>query len=70
MSRVVERLAQEAGLGDVYARVVDGGRLSYDDGVRLYRFRYTTQDQGEVTEATGMIGLPYPDETPDETPEP
>ena len=35
-------------------------------GVRLFRFRYTTQDQGAAIEATGMIGLPQPDFEPDE----
>ena len=27
-------------------------------GVKLYRFRYTTQDRGELVEATGMIAIP------------
>jgi hypothetical protein len=35
-------------------------------GVRLFRFRYTTQDQGQAVEATGMIGLPQPQEWPTE----
>ena len=34
-------------------------------GVRVFRFRYTTQDQGQPIEATGMIGLPQPDAVPD-----
>ena len=31
-------------------------------GVRVFRFRYTTQDQGEAIEATGLIGLPQPED--------
>jgi len=37
MSKVVEQLACAAGLGDIYARVADGQRLSYEDGVRMFR---------------------------------
>ena len=39
MSQVVERLAHEAGLADVYDKVRDGVRLEADDGVRLFRSR-------------------------------
>jgi aminodeoxyfutalosine synthase len=39
MSRVVERLAESADLGDLYAKVANGERLSYDDGVRMFRSR-------------------------------
>ncbi len=39
-------------------------------GVRLFRFRYTTQDQGQSIEATGMIGLPQTDGVPPEEPWP
>ena len=39
MSRVVERLAQSAGLGDLYAKVADGKRLTAEDGVRLLQSR-------------------------------
>ena len=39
MSQVVEQLAHAAGLGDIYARVQDGQRLAYEDGVRLFRSR-------------------------------
>lgn len=39
MSRSVERLARQAGLGDVYEKVVRGERLEYEDGVRLFRSR-------------------------------
>jgi len=35
-------------------------------GVRVFRYRYTTQDQGVAIEATGMIALPNPDVIPDE----
>jgi len=36
-------------------------------GVALFRYRYTTQDRGEATEATGMIALPaHLATTPDE----
>jgi aminodeoxyfutalosine synthase len=37
MSHVVEQLAQAAGLSDIYAKVASGDRLTYDDGVRLFR---------------------------------
>ncbi len=33
-------------------------------GVRIFRFRYTTQDRGQPIEATGMIGLPQSAEAP------
>ncbi len=37
------------------------------NGVRLYTFRYTTQDRGVQVEATGMIGVPaHLDSEPDE----
>jgi aminodeoxyfutalosine synthase len=39
MSKVVERLAHESGLGDIHERVQGGTRLSYDEGVRLLRSR-------------------------------
>ncbi|MHC4428576.1 MAG: aminofutalosine synthase MqnE [Planctomycetota bacterium] len=39
MSPVVERLAQAAGLGDLQEKAASGERLSYDDGVRMYRSR-------------------------------
>jgi len=39
MSEVVERLAHEAGLSDVYCKVRDRQRLSREDGVRLFRSR-------------------------------
>ena len=35
-------------------------------GVRLFRFRYTTQDQGQAIEATGLIGLPQSEAPPAE----
>jgi aminodeoxyfutalosine synthase len=37
MSRVVQRLSEQAGLADIYAKVEAGERLTYDDGVRLFR---------------------------------
>ncbi len=39
MSRMLERLAESAGLADIYTKVRDAERLSYDDGVRLIRSR-------------------------------
>ena len=36
MSKVVEALAQSAGLADIYTKVMDGKRLSFQDGVRMY----------------------------------
>jgi aminodeoxyfutalosine synthase len=39
VSRVIERLAREAGLAEIHAKVEEGRRLSYDDGVRLFRSR-------------------------------
>ena len=39
MSRMLERLAESAGLSDIYTKVRDEKRLSYDDGVRLIRSR-------------------------------
>jgi aminodeoxyfutalosine synthase len=39
MSRVVQRLAQTAGLGDIWAKVRSGERLSREDGVRMFRSR-------------------------------
>lgn len=37
------------------------------NGVALFRFRYTTQDRGELTESTGMIAVPgHIDEAPAE----
>jgi aminodeoxyfutalosine synthase len=39
MSKVVEQLAHTAGLSDIYAKVEAAERISYDDGVRLYKSR-------------------------------
>ena len=39
MSQVVERLAQEAGLSDLYRKVQDGTRLTPEDGLRLFESR-------------------------------
>jgi aminodeoxyfutalosine synthase len=39
MSQVVEHLAEAAGLADLHAKVRSGERLTYDDGVRLFRSR-------------------------------
>jgi aminodeoxyfutalosine synthase len=39
MSRAVEQLAHAAGLVDIYDKVQDGGRLTFDDGARLFRSR-------------------------------
>jgi aminodeoxyfutalosine synthase len=39
MSRVTEKLVEAAGLSDLYAKVIAGERLSFDDGVRLFRSR-------------------------------
>ncbi len=39
MSRVVERLVEAAGLEDLHAKVEAGRRLTFDDGVRLFRSR-------------------------------
>lgn len=36
MSKVVETLARSAGLSDVYAKVMDGRRLSFADGTKLF----------------------------------
>lgn len=39
MSQVLETLAHEAGLADVHDKVMEGRRLDFDDGVRLFRSR-------------------------------
>jgi len=39
MSQVVERLVEAAGLRDIHDRIEAGERLSFDDGVRLFRSR-------------------------------
>ncbi len=39
MSRVLEQLAEAAGLRDLYEKVRAGERLAYEDGVRLFRSR-------------------------------
>ena len=39
MSRAIERLVEVAGLRDIRDKVVAGERLSFDDGVRLFRSR-------------------------------
>ena len=39
MPEVLEQLAHAAGLGDIHDKVLDGGRLSYEEGVRLLRSR-------------------------------
>jgi len=39
MSSVVETLAGEAGLADIYTKVMDGERLSFGDGVRMFESR-------------------------------
>ena len=39
MSKVVEALANTAGLSDIYSKVMDEQRLSFQDGVRLYESR-------------------------------
>ncbi len=39
MSRILEQLAEAAGLRDLYEKVQAGERLSYEDGVRLFRSR-------------------------------
>ncbi len=39
MSRVVEALVGAAGLQDIYEKVESGARLTFDDGVRLFRSR-------------------------------
>ncbi len=36
MSKIVEALAQSAGLSDIYGKVMDGRRLTFRDGLRLY----------------------------------
>jgi len=36
MSKVIETLTRSAGLADIYAKVMDGRRLTFLDGVRLY----------------------------------
>ena len=33
----MERLVWRSGLQDLYEKVLEGGRLSFEDGVRLYR---------------------------------
>jgi aminodeoxyfutalosine synthase len=37
MSQVLEQLAERAGLADLHAKVLAGERLTFDDGVRLFR---------------------------------
>jgi aminodeoxyfutalosine synthase len=39
MSRVIERLSEAAGLRDLHDKVLAGERLTFDDGVRLFRSR-------------------------------
>jgi len=39
MSKVLEQLARAAGLADIHDKVMDGKRLSFDDGVRLFESR-------------------------------
>ena len=39
MSQVIEQLAAAADLADVFRKVEAGERLSYDDGVRMFRSR-------------------------------
>ena len=39
MSGVLETLASTAGLGTIHAKVMEGRRLSFDDGVTLFRSR-------------------------------
>jgi aminodeoxyfutalosine synthase len=39
MSKVVERLVEAAGLRDLHAKIDAGERLTFDDGVRLFRSR-------------------------------
>ena len=39
MSQVIEQLAVAADLADVFRKVEAGERLSYDDGVRMFRSR-------------------------------
>ena len=39
MSKVLERLARAAGLSDIHDKVMEGKRLSFDDGVRLFESR-------------------------------
>ena len=39
MSQVIEQLVHAAGLGDIYDKVQADERLSYDDGVRMFRSR-------------------------------
>ena len=39
MPEALEQLAHAAGLTDVHDKVIGGERLSYDDGVRLFRSR-------------------------------
>jgi aminodeoxyfutalosine synthase len=39
MSKVLERLARAAGLADIHDKVMEGKRLSFDDGVRLFESR-------------------------------
>lgn len=39
MTPVTERLAHEAGLGDLHDKVLSGSRLTADDGIRLFRSR-------------------------------
>jgi dienelactone hydrolase len=51
---VLQGVADTAGLGD----------LDIQYGIRAWRYRYTTQDRGEVVEATGLIGLPDTAEGP------
>ena len=48
----------------------DTGRNIVEDvpyGVKTYRFRYTTQDRGELIEATGMVAFPDTQGEPLET---
>ena len=39
MSQVLEKLSHEAGLADIHDKVMEGSRLTFDDGVRLFRSR-------------------------------
>ncbi|MDH3626918.1 MAG: aminofutalosine synthase MqnE [Acidobacteriota bacterium] len=39
MSKIIETLARQSGLQDIYGKVMDGTRLTFDDGLRMFESR-------------------------------
>ena len=47
-----------SGLDALLTTAGHGALTPVPNGVKLFRYRYTTQDRGQATEATGMIAVP------------